>query len=173
MIGGLVAIDARQDVAIPSWAPAVAPYLVTGHQRQVDHQPDVGGGTRRRWARWPPTPRAPTWTPGWLRRWQAHAKLSWPRSRSTRCILPHVADADESASRWLLLNLSRDQLDRVGEMIIERTPRGQWLRHPDAVVVAECDDAPMTSAAYDCPRCGVGGRGGRWANDSVSCPRSG
>jgi UDP-N-acetylmuramyl tripeptide synthase len=87
--------------------------------------------------------------------------------------LPHVADA--VAPRVIvLLNLSRDQLDRVGEInAIERTLRTALARHPDAVVVANCDDVLMTSAAYDCPHVVWVAAGGGWANDSVSCPRSG
>jgi len=87
--------------------------------------------------------------------------------------LPHVADAVDP-SVIVLLNLSRDQLDRVGEInAIERTLRAGLARHPDAVVVANCDDVLMTSAAYDCPHVVWVAAGGGWANDSVSCPRSG
>ena len=65
--------------------------------------------------------------------------------------VPHVSDAVNPAV-IVLLNLSRDQLDRVGEINhIERTLRAGLARHPDAVVVANCDDVLMTSAAYDCP----------------------
>src|SRR6201987_5576478 len=87
--------------------------------------------------------------------------------------LPHVADAVDPRG-IVLLNLSRDQLDRVGEInAIERTLRTGLTRHPDAVVVANCDDVLMTSAAYDCPHVIWVSAGGGWANDSVSCPRSG
>jgi UDP-N-acetylmuramyl tripeptide synthase len=87
--------------------------------------------------------------------------------------LPHVADA-VSPRVIVLLNLSRDQLDRVGEInAIERTLRAALARHPDAVVVANCDDVLMTSAAYDCAHVVWVAAGGGWANDSVSCPRSG
>ncbi|MBV8928310.1 MAG: Mur ligase family protein, partial [Mycobacteriaceae bacterium] len=87
--------------------------------------------------------------------------------------LPHVADAVQPKA-IVLLNLSRDQLDRVGEInVIERTLRAGLARHPDAVVVANCDDVLMTSAAYDCPRVVWVAAGGGWALDSVSCPRSG
>lgn len=87
--------------------------------------------------------------------------------------VPHVADAIEP-SVIVLLNLSRDQLDRVGEINhIERTLRGGLARHPGAVVVANCDDVLMTSAAYDSPDVVWVAAGGSWANDSVSCPRSG
>ncbi|WP_343603208.1 Mur ligase family protein [Mycobacterium sp.] len=87
--------------------------------------------------------------------------------------VPHVLDAVDAAV-VVLLNLSRDQLDRVGEIaVIERTLRAGLARHPTAVVVANCDDVLMTSAAYD--RAGVVwvAAGGGWSADSISCPRSG
>ena len=87
--------------------------------------------------------------------------------------VPHVADAVDPAV-IVLLNLSRDQLDRVGEINhIERTLRAGLARHPDTVIVANCDDVLMTSAAYDSPHVVWVAAGGSWANDSVSCPRSG
>ena len=87
--------------------------------------------------------------------------------------VPHVSDAVRPGV-VVLLNLSRDQLDRVGEInVIERTLRAGLARHPDAVVVANCDDVLMTSAAYDSPHVVWVAAGGSWANDSVSCPRSG
>lgn len=87
--------------------------------------------------------------------------------------VPHVLDAVPAAV-VVLLNLSRDQLDRVGEINhIERTLRGGLARHGGAVVVANCDDVLMTSAAYDSPNVVWVAAGGTWANDSVSCPRSG
>jgi lipid II isoglutaminyl synthase (glutamine-hydrolysing) len=87
--------------------------------------------------------------------------------------VPHVLDAVEAAV-VVFLNLSRDQLDRVGEInVIERTLRSGLARHPTAVVVANCDDVLMTSAAYDSPNVVWVAAGGAWSNDSVSCPRSG
>lgn len=87
--------------------------------------------------------------------------------------VPHVADAVEPTV-IVLLNLSRDQLDRVGEINhIERTLRAGLARHPAAVVVVNCDDVLMTSAAYDCPSVVWVAAGGGWSGDSVSCPRSG
>jgi lipid II isoglutaminyl synthase (glutamine-hydrolysing) len=87
--------------------------------------------------------------------------------------LPHVAAAVDPRV-IVLLNLSRDQLDRVGEINkIERTLRAALARHPAAVIVANCDDVLMTSAAYDCPNVVWVAAGGGWALDSVSCPRSG
>jgi UDP-N-acetylmuramyl tripeptide synthase len=87
--------------------------------------------------------------------------------------VPHVADAVDPMV-IVLLNLSRDQLDRVGEINhIERTLRAGLSRHPGTVVIANCDDVLMTSAAYDSPNVVWVAAGGGWANDSVSCPRSG
>jgi UDP-N-acetylmuramyl tripeptide synthase len=87
--------------------------------------------------------------------------------------VPHVLDA-VNAAVLVLLNLSRDQLDRVGEInVIERTLRAGLARHPRTVAIANCDDVLMTSAAYDCPEVVWVAAGGGWANDSVSCPRSG
>lgn len=87
--------------------------------------------------------------------------------------VPHVSDAVDP-SVIVLLNLSRDQLDRVGEINhIERTLRAGLARHPSAVVIANCDDVLVTSAAYDCPNVVWVAAGGGWSGDSVSCPRSG
>jgi lipid II isoglutaminyl synthase (glutamine-hydrolysing) len=87
--------------------------------------------------------------------------------------VPHVLDA-LAAAVVILLNLSRDQLDRVGEInVIERTLRAGLARHPKAVVVANCDDVLMTSAAYDSTDVVWVAAGGGWSADSVSCPRSG
>src|SRR5260370_40715295 len=87
--------------------------------------------------------------------------------------VPHVLDA-AGAAVIVLLNLSRDQLDRVGEInVIERTLRAGLARHPQAVVVANCDDVLMTSAAYDSPN-GVGGAaGGAGAHDPGIRPAGG
>lgn len=87
--------------------------------------------------------------------------------------VPHVADAVAPAV-VVLLNLSRDQLDRVGEInAVEQALRGGLARHPNAVVVANCDDVLMTSAAHDSAHVVWVAAGGRWEGDSVSCPRSG
>ena len=87
--------------------------------------------------------------------------------------VPHVADAVEPAA-IVLLNLSRDQLDRVGEInVIERRLRAGLAARPDVVVIANCDDVLMTSAAYDHANVVWVAAGGSWAADSVSCPRSG
>ncbi|GAA3162126.1 hypothetical protein GCM10020255_045730 [Rhodococcus baikonurensis] len=74
----------------------------------------------------------------------------------------------------VLLNLSRDQLDRVGEInMIERKLRACVNAHPNAVIVANCDDVLVTSVAYDATNVVWVAAGGGWAGDSVSCPRTG
>lgn len=87
--------------------------------------------------------------------------------------VPHVADATDPDA-FVLLNLSRDQLDRVGEInMIERRLREGIARHQRAAVIANCDDVLITSAAYDAPNAIWVAAGAGWAGDSVSCPRSG
>ncbi|MBM7368351.1 Mur ligase family protein [Gordonia hydrophobica] len=87
--------------------------------------------------------------------------------------MAHVAD-NTSPAVLTLLNLSRDQLDRVGEInIIEQSLRGGIARHPAAVVVVNCDDVLVTSAAFDAPNVVWVAAGSSWVGDSVSCPRSG
>ncbi|MCX4093719.1 Mur ligase family protein [Nocardia sp. alder85J] len=87
--------------------------------------------------------------------------------------LPHVSDALQPAA-VVLLNLSRDQLDRVGEInMIERKLRAGMARHPDTVLIANCDDVLVTSIAYDHPNVVWVSAGSGWSVDATSCPRSG
>ncbi|RNE48257.1 Mur ligase family protein [Corynebacterium alimapuense] len=88
----------------------------------------------------------------------------------------HVpAAADKLNPKALvLLNLTRDQLDRVGEINkIERALRGAVTAHPDMLVVANCDDVLMTSVAYDAPNVVWVSAGAGWIGDAISCPRTG
>jgi UDP-N-acetylmuramyl tripeptide synthase len=86
--------------------------------------------------------------------------------------VPHIAAALDPTV-IVLLNLSRDQLDRIGETHrIEQALRLSLARHPKALIVANCDDVLITSVAYDCPNVLWIAAGGDWANDSVACPRS-
>ncbi len=74
----------------------------------------------------------------------------------------------------VLLNLSRDQLDRVGEInSIERRLRAGVVAQPQATLVANCDDVMITSIAYDNPSVVWVAAGAPWSGDSVSCPRTG
>lgn len=73
----------------------------------------------------------------------------------------------------VLLNLSRDQLDRVGEINkIERVLREAVRSRPDMTVVANCDDVLVTSIAYDAPNVIWVAAGTGWQGDAVSCPRT-
>lgn len=74
----------------------------------------------------------------------------------------------------VLLNLSRDQLDRVGEIaVIEKRIRAAIDENPQAYVVANVDDPLMTSAAWDSahPVWVAAGKG--WSGDSLTAPRTG
>ncbi|MFP7706500.1 MurT ligase domain-containing protein [Trueperella sp. LYQ141] len=75
---------------------------------------------------------------------------------------------------FVLLNLSRDQLDRVGEIgHVEKRLRAAVDDNPQATVIANCDDPLIVSAAMDSPRVIWVSVGSRWYNDSVSFPRGG
>ncbi|SQG63823.1 UDP-N-acetylmuramyl tripeptide synthase [Corynebacterium renale] len=85
----------------------------------------------------------------------------------------HVADALHPEV-LVLLNLSRDQLDRVGEInAIERSLRGAVEKHPDMTVVANCDDPLIASVAWDHPKTVWVSAGAGWTGDAVTCPRTG
>ncbi|MDF0532071.1 MurT ligase domain-containing protein [Tsukamurella sp. 8F] len=87
--------------------------------------------------------------------------------------VPHVLDAVH-AEALVLLNLSRDQLDRVGEInMIERKQRAAVAAHPGTTVIANCDDVLVTSVAYDAKKVVWVAAGAGWTSDSTSCPRSG
>src|SRR5205823_2824963 len=108
------------------------------------------------------------------------ALLSSRRSRTTDLA---VLEIDELALPSLLpsfddpvvvlLNLSRDQLDRFGEV---RTVAAEWRRAlgaQPATVVANADDPLVvygSSMASDVTYVGVGLR---WRQDSASCPNCG
>lgn len=87
--------------------------------------------------------------------------------------VPNIAEKLD-ASVLVLLNLSRDQLDRVGEINkIERTLRACVDARPDMTVIANCDDVGVTSVAWDSPNVVWVSAGFGWAGDSTSCPRTG
>lgn len=75
---------------------------------------------------------------------------------------------------FVLLNLSRDQLDRVGEIAkVERHIRETVNKYPQATVVANCDDPLIASAAWDCPNVVWVAAGSAWVGDSAAFPRTG
>ena len=87
--------------------------------------------------------------------------------------LPSVI-ADVAPALTLLLNLSRDQLDRAGEV---RAAAQAWRAvleaHPDTPVIANADDplvAWAASASGDVTWVGVGHH---WTEDAGSCPACG
>ncbi|WP_257183343.1 MurT ligase domain-containing protein [Corynebacterium cystitidis] len=87
--------------------------------------------------------------------------------------VPSVADKINPQA-LVLLNLSRDQLDRVGEInSIERALRSAVTAHPDMTVIANCDDVLMTSVAWDAKNVIWVSAGAGWLGDSVSNPRGG
>lgn len=87
--------------------------------------------------------------------------------------VPSVADRLQP-SCLVLLNLSRDQLDRVGEINkIERALRQCVLNHPNMTVIANCDDVLVTSVAWEAKNVVWVSAGAGWKGDSVSCPRTG
>ena len=74
----------------------------------------------------------------------------------------------------VLLNLSRDQLDRVGEIgAVERRLRKAVNGHPDSIVIANCDDPLIASAAWDSPNVQWVAAGHAWMGDSTAFPRGG
>ena len=86
--------------------------------------------------------------------------------------VPHVAERLKPKA-IVLLNLSRDQLDRVGEInSIERALRTAVNAHPDATIIANCDDVLITSVAWDHPNVVWVAAGAGWLGDSVTNPRS-
>ncbi|MEV5715798.1 MurT ligase domain-containing protein [Amycolatopsis mediterranei] len=85
--------------------------------------------------------------------------------------VPWVADQVRPAV-LVLLNLSRDQLDRVGEVrATERDLRAAIAELPGTVVVANCDDVLVTSAASVAAKLVWVSTGRRWTGDSTACPR--
>ncbi|WP_122820973.1 MurT ligase domain-containing protein [Varibaculum vaginae] len=87
--------------------------------------------------------------------------------------VPLVA-AEVKPQVLLYLNLSRDQLDRVGAVgHVEERLRQAVAISPQATVVANCDDPMVTSAAWDGKEKVWVSVGTRWIDDSLVCPRSG
>ncbi|SDQ31132.1 MurT ligase domain-containing protein [Actinopolyspora saharensis] len=74
----------------------------------------------------------------------------------------------------LLLNLSRDQLDRVGEIrSVEASIRQALAKAPRTRVIANADDPNIVSAAFDHPDVVWVSGGCRWKHDALNCPRCG
>jgi UDP-N-acetylmuramyl tripeptide synthase len=85
-------------------------------------------------------------------------------------VLPEVLRRTR-AELVVLLNLSRDQLDRVGEVSDTRRLWQHALRSaPDCRVVANADD-PMVVAAAQGSRATWVGAGLLWGEDALACPQ--
>ncbi|USR79364.1 Mur ligase family protein [Arcanobacterium pinnipediorum] len=87
--------------------------------------------------------------------------------------IPQVAN-EVDPDVFVYLNLSRDQLDRVGEIsIIEQRLRQAINDHKSATVVANIDDPLITSAAWDSENPVWVAAGQGWSGDSLTSPRTG
>jgi UDP-N-acetylmuramyl tripeptide synthase len=74
----------------------------------------------------------------------------------------------------VLLNLSRDQLDRYAEVRRLAGIWREWLSRDDApVAVANCDDPLVAWAASAAPRTIWVAAGQRWQSDAAVCPECG
>ncbi len=74
----------------------------------------------------------------------------------------------------LLLNLSRDQIDRMGEVRrLERVLRDALSQYPTITVVANCDDVMVASVAAATGHPVWVSAGAPWQSDSAVCPRCG
>ncbi len=74
----------------------------------------------------------------------------------------------------VLLNLSRDQLDRVGEIgAVERRLRQAVDENPQAHIVANCDDPLIVSAATSSANVTWVAAGSGWGADAATFPRGG
>jgi lipid II isoglutaminyl synthase (glutamine-hydrolysing) len=74
----------------------------------------------------------------------------------------------------MLLNLTRDQLDRATEVRAIAAAVGQALaRHPSTVVVANADDPMVVSAATHATHNVWVAAGSSWLSDATTCPRCG
>ena len=102
-----------------------------------------------------------------------------PCSRSTRATWAGCI-AETAPEVVVLLNLSRDQLDRIAEvrMLVDRwrVALGRCRHRPGAtgtVVVANADDPMVAWAAATAPDVRWVGAGQVWHDDAVGCPACG
>lgn len=87
--------------------------------------------------------------------------------------LPHAV-TQTNAQVLVLLNLSRDQLDRSGEIrLIAARLRKLAPQHPDLLVVANCDDPHVVHIASKFVKVVWVSAGTGWWGDAGSCPACG
>ena len=88
-------------------------------------------------------------------------------------LLPKAVDAVHPAV-VALLNLSRDQLDRIGEVRLHAEAwRRALVAAPGTAVVANADDPLVAWAAGGADRVTWVGTGQRWRQDAAACPKCG
>ncbi len=88
----------------------------------------------------------------------------------------HLAAIAEAVDPMVvvLLNLTRDQLDRATEVgAIAAAIRHALARHPHTVVVANADDPMVVSAVGTASRAVWVAAGASWLGDVATCPRCG
>ncbi len=88
----------------------------------------------------------------------------------------HLAAVAEAVDPMVvvLLNLTRDQLDRATEVgAIAAAIGGALARHPHTVVVANADDPMVVSAVGAATRIRWVAAGASWLGDVTTCPRCG
>jgi UDP-N-acetylmuramyl tripeptide synthase len=74
----------------------------------------------------------------------------------------------------VLLNLTRDQLDRSTEVAaVAATIRQALAAHPSTHVIANCDDPLVAAAAAGAPHLRWVAAGANWTEDASLCPRCG
>ena len=73
----------------------------------------------------------------------------------------------------VLMNLSRDQLDRVGEVRMQAKKWRDALAPLDVTAIANADDPIVVWAAKAARRVVWVGGGGSWKLDAASCPNCG
>lgn len=101
-----------------------------------------------------------------------HPKAQYAAIEVDELYVPHIGEAIQPEV-FVLLNLSRDQLDRFGELgAVEKTLR-EYIEDSGVHTIANCDDVLVTSAAYNSSSVTWVAAGTSWKYDSISCPRSG
>jgi UDP-N-acetylmuramyl tripeptide synthase len=104
----------------------------------------------------------------------ANRGATWAALEVDEAHLPAVAKAT-GASQLVLMNLSRDQLDRGSEvqMLAQRWRLMAQGLSEDVEVVANADDPMVAWAAMAAPRVTWVGCGQWWTEDSALCPNCG
>jgi len=115
---------------------------------------------------------APIWPTGWAA--LANAQDAENAVLEVDELHPAAAAAAVDTTVMVLLNLTRDQLDRATEVGAIAAAVGHALAgHPRTVVVANADDPMVVSAAKFARHRVWVAAGSSWLGDASSCPRCG